>query len=184
MSCHGAKDEAGVVSTTDRASRKKGEHLLDPSIVQTFWPELAQIRSVCGEGGREGGRGGEGGGHSLARGLVYLFFCRRRGSAPPTAHQHWNVYDLKNPRTPLKKGETTPPAVANSHSKGGTRPPFDLLNFQKKKKDAHSRKEGTPSFRRRREMFKLCNKTNYSSEQALYSKETRPSLTNSLPSGP
>ena len=40
-------------------------------------------------------------------------------------------------------------------------------------KEAHSRKEGTPSLRGRHKMFKLFKQTNCSSEQALHSKETK-----------
>ena len=46
-----------------------------------------------------------------------------------------------------------------------------------KTKKEHNRTEGTPSFRRRHKMFKH---TTYSSDQALYSKETKLGLTNSL----
>ena len=41
----------------------------------------------------------------------------------------------------------------NSQSKGGACPPFDLLSYTQNK-EAHKRKEGTPSFRRRHKMFK------------------------------
>ena len=53
-----------------------------------------------------------------------------------------------------------------------------------KNKEAHIRKEGTSSFRRRYTMFKQFKQTDYSSDQAVYSKETKPGLTHSLPSEP
>ena len=75
------------------------------------------------------------------------------------------------------------PTVAVTLSKGGIKPRFDLLNYTQKTWRL-SRNEGTPSFRRRHKMFKLFNKPNYSNDQALYSKETKLGLTNSLPSEP
>ena len=55
----------------------------------------------------------------------------------------------------------------------------ELMDTTNKK--AHNRKARTPSFRRRHKMFK---QTNNSSDQALYSKETKLGLTSSLPSKP
>ena len=73
---------------------------------------------------------------------------RRRGLAPTrTPHQHWNVHDLKKiSHTAEKKGKTPLlPAMANSHPKGGTRPPLNLLE--------QTIRRG----RRRHKMFKLFN---------------------------
>ena len=85
--------------------------------------------------------------------------------------------------SPLKKKETTPSSRGNSYSQGDARPSFRPSAIHKNKK-AHNRKEGTPSFRRRHNMFKLFKQTDYSSEQALYLKEAKQGLTNSLPSEP
>ena len=71
-----------------------------------------------------------------------------------------------------------------STSKGSARhllPTFSELTSTTNKK-AHNRKEGTPSCRRR--LKKCSNDTNYSSDEALYSKESELGLTYSPPSEP
>ena len=104
--------------------------------------------------------------------------CQSNSTSPLNSHAKKNINALKLLSLKKKKKK-----LSHSHSKGGARPPFDLLKIYKNE-EAHSRNEGTPSFRRRYKMFTLFKTTNYSSDQGLYSKETKLGLTNSLPSEP
>ena len=65
---------------------------------------------------------------------------------------HQNKFSASFHQFTAEEGKPLIPAVANSYSKGGARPPFNLLKF------AHNmvaQKGGTPSFQRHT-VFKLC----------------------------
>ena len=90
-------------------------------------------------------------------------------------HQHWNVHDLKKSRKPLKKGEETPSFQQwpITHSQGGARPPFFLTLWNKQKhRGAHSKRWNALLPRKHKKNAQTVQTIDYSSEQALYSKET------------
>ena len=113
---------------------------------------------------------------------LFLGLRRRRGSAPTRApHKHWNVHDLKK-STPAEKGRTPP----SSHGLSLIQQVVHalVLTFWNKqnaegleKKEHRHSEEGT-------KCSNSVKATKYSSEQALYSKEKKLGLTDSLPSGP
>ena len=80
--------------------------------------------------------------------------------------------------------QLTAEAVANPYSKGGARPPFDLLEYFQEQRGTQSKRRNTLIPKKAQNVQNVFKQTNYSSDQALYSKETKLGLTNSLPSEP
>ena len=99
---------------------------------------------------------------------------RRRGPAPTVTRQQRTAEESEYHS--FRRG--------NSHSKRWCTHSFRPSDFYKKNKEAHNRKGGTPSLRRRHQVFKLFKQTDCPKEQALYSKETKLGQTNPLPSEP
>ena len=70
------------------------------------------------------------------------------------------------------------PAGANSHANGGAGPPFDLLKYLQEQRGTQSKRRNTLIPKKAQNVQTV--QTNYSSDQDLHPKETKPGLTRFL----
>ena len=109
---------------------------------------------------------------------------KRRGSAPTRAHhQHWNVYDLKkSPHTTEEGGNRSFQPWPTLIHKVVHALLLTILE-QTKQRGTQSKRRNT-LLAKKAQNVRPVQTTNYSSEKALHSKETKEARPDALPSDP